>query len=147
MAIVVSVKGVHKVNEELLRAARRYQSKAQTRKLLRPAGVTARKHLKDMTRASMINAENSTGTLVRSIRTFSFTRSRSVHVGPRVGSGLRGLADGFYFGFHDLGTKHRISRRQHIRPKNIIKRMLGAFGSAIGKQIEALLIADLKFLT
>jgi hypothetical protein len=140
MAVTVRVFGVPQANAGLLRAAERYQSKAQTRKILRPAAVRMREALRGVTAGSFGGpGSQSTGNLARSIRTFSFPRSRMVHVGPRVG-GVGRMADGYYFGWQDRGTS------RGIRAKNMIDRTITAHGDEVAGIMRAALLADLQYL-
>lgn len=149
--ITITVKGVPGVNEELLKLARRYHSKAKTRRLIRPAAQKMRDELRKTTKAQFTGnrswtGRQSTGNLARSIRTFSFRRSRGVHVGPRVGGkGVRGLADGYYFGWHDQGTR-KTGFGPAIKRKGMIERTMQRHGDAVGSMIGKALIQDLRYL-
>jgi hypothetical protein len=142
MAITVDIVGVPGVTQELRQAAIRYQSKAQTRRVLRPAAKALRDHLKNQVASTFAGSPRSTGTLRRSIRTFAFPRSRGLHVGPRLGGqGVRNLADGYYFGWQDQGT------RRGIRAKFMIDKTMNKHGKEVANMAAQSLIDDLKYLT
>ena len=136
MSFTITVHGVPALNKELLAAAERYRRKSETRKILRPAAVELRGYLKAEVGSTFEDSTTSTGNLRKSIKTFSFPRSRAVHVGPRVGGSG---ADGYYFGWQDKGT------RRGIKAKLMIDKTLDKHGAALSQRISLALWNDLRF--
>lgn len=145
MAITVDIKGIPGVSRELWKAANRYQTPSQTRKIIRPAAGIMSSGLKSVVGTSFPAPTRSTGNLRRSIRIMQFARARNMHVrrflfvGANLGKTAR-YPDGFYFSFQDRGTK------TGIRAKFMMDRAYNANASAAGSMMVSALLADLKYL-
>lgn len=146
MAIKISIIGLPGVTKELMKAANRYQTPSQTRKVIRPAAQLMQKGLRSTVSSTFAGSSRSTGNLARSIRIFQIARARSLaarrllFVGANLGDGGR-WPDGYYFNFQDQGT------RKGIRAKYMMDRAVSAHGSTAANLMAASLVADLKYLT
>lgn len=142
--IHISWKGIPGVTQKLLKAAERYRSPGQVNRIIRPAANKMRQEITSVTRATFLGKRHSAGNLARSIRTWTYRGKRGVFAGANVGNKSKTHPDGWYFGFHERGTKTK-SGEQHIRPKHMLQRAFANKGNAVASEMANALLADLKY--
>lgn len=153
MAITVKVKGGDALAKAMWKAAKKYRSKSETKKITRPGAVHMRKGLRREIRT--YTWKDSTGNLERSIRTFSWSKSWQYFVGPSVGdqsrhngsrkARMKRPADGFYFGWVNFGTS-RTGWGKGIRPRRIFERAIRFHGESAARIVQMTLYRNLDGL-
>jgi hypothetical protein len=96
-----------------------------------------------VTAATFTGKPKSVGRLARSIKTWTYRDLRGVFAGASLGGGSKRYPDGYYFSFHETGTKNKAGK-QHIRPKHMLQRAFANKGHAVASEIANALLADLK---
>lgn len=142
--IYISWKGIPEVTQQLMRAAERYRSPGHVNRLIRPAANKMKQEISSVTAATFLGKPHSTGNLAKSIKTWTYRDMRAVFAGANVGTKSARYPDGWYFGFHEKGTKTK-SGKQHIRPKRMLERAYANRGQAVASEIANALLQDLKY--
>lgn len=142
--IHISWHGVPQVTKSLLYAAKTYRNPGHVNKIIRPAARKMQQEIKNVTQSTFMNAPHSTGNLARSIKLWTYRRFRGVLAGAHYGKASgpekeSRYPDGYYFGFHERGTK------KGIKAKYMMQRAYQAKGQQVASEIANALIADLKY--
>lgn len=137
----------------LLKAAMRYRTKSNTRRISRPAATIVKNALKTTVAGTFAGKPKSTGNLARSIKIFTMPSSYNVFVGAHVGgtgTTKSRYTDGYYFGWHDQGAfrtgKRSGKRYRSVRPKYMLDRAFAKSANAASQALTAALYEDLKYL-